>query len=61
MEPLMPFSVVSLMYGLKLFIGDRDNAFCQGDELKRESGRVFVGPCEGLNLEPGAIIELLAP
>eukprot|EP00959_Pyramimonas_sp_CCMP1952_P388514 8140978-Pyramimonas_sp.AAC.1 len=60
MEPLMLFLVVSLMYGLDLYVGDLKNAFCQSDKLQRPRGRVFVEPCDGSRLAPGALIELIA-
>ena len=29
--------------------------------MRREGGSLFVEPCEGLELEPGSLIELLVP
>ena len=29
--------------------------------MQREGGSIFVEPCEGLELESGALIELLVP
>ena len=60
MESLMVFLIVSLMYGLGLYVGDLKNAFCQSDKIHRPRGRVFVEPCEGLRLPPGSLVELIA-
>eukprot|EP00959_Pyramimonas_sp_CCMP1952_P370082 7750832-Pyramimonas_sp.AAC.1 len=49
------------MYGLELYVGDLKNAFCQSNKLSRSRGRIFVEPCEGLDLPAGSLIELLAP
>ena len=57
----MVFLIISLMYGLDLYVGDLKNAFCQSDKLRRPRGRVFVEPCDGLRLPPGSLIELIAP
>ena len=44
-----------------LEIANAKNAFCQSDRLVRPKGSIFVEPCEGLGLESGSLIELIAP
>ena len=46
---------------LALSIADLKNAFCQSDSLDRSAGPLFVEPCEGLDLPPGSLIQLVAP
>ena len=42
-------------------LADVTNAFCQADKLDRPDGRLFVLPCEGLDVESDSLIELVAP
>ena len=44
-----------------LSIADLKNAFCQSDSLDRSAALLFVEPCEGLDLPPGFLIQLIAP
>ena len=60
-ESLMAFLAVKTSLGHELQVGDLKNAFCQSDRLKRESGRLFVEPCEGVPVPKGTLIELVAP
>eukprot|EP00959_Pyramimonas_sp_CCMP1952_P020745 437384-Pyramimonas_sp.AAC.1 len=57
----MLFLTTALALGMTLTIGDLKNAFCQSDPLRRSRGGVFVEPCEGLGLDAGSLIELIAP
>ncbi len=52
-------AISSLKWDLE--IADAKNAFCQSDRLVRPKGSIFVEPCEGLGLESGSLIELVAP
>ena len=56
-------AVLQMIASLKwdLEIADAKNAFCQSDRLVRQKGSIFVEPCEGLGLESGSLIELVAP
>ena len=56
-------AVLQMIASLKwdLEIADAKNAFCQSDRLDRPKGSIFVEPCEGLGLESGSLIELVAP
>ena len=47
--------------GWSLEVADAKNAFCQSDRLERPKGAIYCEPCEGLHLEPGALIDLVAP
>eukprot|EP00974_Lingulodinium_polyedra_P050973 4902962-Lingulodinium_polyedra.AAC.1 len=47
--------------GWNLELADVKNAFCQGDRLVRQAGAIYCEPCEGLDLPPGSLIELVAP
>eukprot|EP00959_Pyramimonas_sp_CCMP1952_P317412 6643146-Pyramimonas_sp.AAC.1 len=47
--------------GWELEIADCKNAFCQSDRLHRPKGSILCDPCQGLNLGPGELIELIAP
>ena len=40
---------------------DAKNAFCQSDRLVRARGSIFVESTDGLGLDPGQLIELVAP
>ena len=46
---------------MHLEVADVKNAFCQGREMRREGGRLYVEPCDGLELAPGSLIELNVP
>ncbi len=56
-------AVLQMIASLKLYleIADAKNAFCQSDRLVRPKGSIFAEPCEGLGLESGSLIELVAP
>eukprot|EP00959_Pyramimonas_sp_CCMP1952_P341220 7148245-Pyramimonas_sp.AAC.1 len=41
-------------------IADVENAFCQSDPMSRVQGEIYVGPCEGIKVEKGSLIRLLA-
>ena len=60
-ESIMLFLQSSLNCDLRLSFADVKNAFCQSRPLQRAAGRLFAEPCEGLQLQPGAIIELNIP
>eukprot|EP00959_Pyramimonas_sp_CCMP1952_P174773 3652653-Pyramimonas_sp.AAC.1 len=47
--------------GWTLEVADAKNAFCQSNRLSRPRGQIFCEPCQGLNLAPGELIELIAP
>ena len=47
--------------GLNLSISDLKNGFCQSNSLDRSAGPLYVEPCEGLNLPPGSLIQLVSP
>eukprot|EP00959_Pyramimonas_sp_CCMP1952_P082933 1733312-Pyramimonas_sp.AAC.1 len=55
----MMFLQVSANLHQLLDIADVKNAFCQSNPMQRAAGQIFVEPCEGIDLEPGALIELL--
>ena len=58
---LMLFLQMVASTRMHLEVADVKNAFCQGRPMQREGGSLFVEPCEGLELEPGSLIELLVP
>ena len=60
-ESIMLFLQASLNCGLRISFADVKNAFCQSRKLNRAAGRLFAEPCEGLQLAPGALIELIIP
>ena len=37
------------------------NAFCQSNALKRPKGKLYAKPCEGLDVDPECLIEIIAP
>eukprot|EP00959_Pyramimonas_sp_CCMP1952_P332329 6958942-Pyramimonas_sp.AAC.1 len=45
--------------GLLCDIADVKNAICQSDRMHRAQGEIYMGPCEGIVLEPGSLIRLL--
>ena len=47
--------------GLTLSIADLGNSFCQSNSLDRSASPLHVGPCEGVDLPPGSLIQLVAP
>ena len=47
--------------GWTLEVADAKNAFCQSDRLRRPRGAIYCEPCQGLQLAPGELIELVAP
>ena len=44
---------------LQVIFGDVTSAFCQGKKLSRNAGRLFAEPCDGIDAEPGDLVELL--
>ena len=60
-ESIMMFLFLMQLCDLALSIADLKNAFCQSDSLDRSAGPLFVEPCEGLDLPPGSLIQLVAP
>ena len=59
-ESIMIFLFLLQLCSLTLSIADLKNAFCQSDSLDRSAGPLFVEPCEGLDLPPGSLIQLIA-
>ena len=57
----MMFLFLLQLCDLALSIADLKNAFSQSDSLDRSAGPLFVEPCEGLDLPPGSLIQLVAP
>ena len=57
----MMFLFLLQLCNLTLSVADLKNAFCQSDSLDRSAGPLFVEPCEGLDLPPGSLIQLIAP
>ena len=55
------FLVIAQTLELELAVADCKNAFCQSDELKREAGKLYVMPCEGLNLDKMTLLEAIKP
>lgn len=47
--------------GWKLELADATNAFCQSDKLSRAKRAIYCEACEGLSLQRGQLIELVAP
>jgi len=47
--------------GWTLEVADAKNAFCQSNRLSRPAGAIFCEPCQGLQLAPGELVELVAP
>ena len=60
-ESIMMFLFLLQLCSLTLSIADLKNTFCQSDSLDRSAGPLFVEPCEGLDLPPGSLIQLIAP
>ena len=60
-ESIMMFLFLMQLCDLALSIADLKNAFCHSDSLDRSAGPLFVEPCEGLDLPPGSLIQLVAP
>eukprot|EP00913_Durusdinium_trenchii_P016808 g15798.t1 len=60
-EGLMLFLQTALNLGMTCAFADVKNAFCQSRPLQRERGPLFAEPCEGLRLQPGALIRILVP
>ena len=55
------FLIIAQTLELELAVADCKNAFCQSDELKREAGKLYVIPCEGLNLDKKTFLEAIKP
>ena len=51
-ESIMMFLFLLQLCNLTLSNADLKNAFCQSDSLDRSASRLFVEPCEGLDLPP---------
>ena len=49
------------MLDLVVIIGDLKNVFCPSNPLYRLRGWIFVGPCKGIPVPEGCLIELVAP
>ena len=47
----MFFLQVATSSRMHLEVADVKNAFCQGREMRRKGGRLYVEPCDGLGLE----------
>ena len=60
-ESILLFFQICVSLGFYASIADAKNAFCQSKKLKRRGGTLYVEPCEGLGVEPGCLIELVAP
>ena len=60
-ESIMPFLFLLQVCGLTLSNADLKNEFCQSNSLDRFAGPLYVEPCEGLNLPPGSLIQLVSP
>ena len=55
------FLIIAQTTNLSLAVADCKNAFCQSDELKRETGKLYVVPCEGINLDKKTLLEAVKP
>ena len=55
--PIYVFLIIAQTTNLFLAVADCKNAFCQSDELKRETGKLYVVPCEGFNLDKKTLLE----
>lgn len=60
-EAISMFFQVCVNLSLSGSFADVSNAFCQANKLDRPEGKLYVRPCEGLDLPADAIIELVAP
>ena len=52
--------IIAQTLELELAVADCKHAFCQSNELKREAGKLYVTPCEGLNLDK-TFLEAIKP
>ena len=52
---------ISLNESLRPGFLDIKNAFCQADKLNRPRGKIYAIPCEGIGVEKGRLIEIIAP
>lgn len=57
----MFFLLLAQAFDMLLSVADCKNACCQSERLKKPRGRVFVEPCDGVPVEKGRLVELLAP
>ena len=55
------FLVLAQAINLSSAVADCKNAFCQSEEFKREAGKLYVVPCEGLNLDKKTLLEAVKP
>ena len=60
-EAITMFFQISLNESLRLGFLDIKNAFCQADKLNRPRGKIYAIPCEGIGVEKGRLIEIIAP
>ena len=60
-ESIMLFLFLLQVWDLTLSIADLKNAFCQSNSLDRTGNPLCVEPCEGQNLPPGSLMQLVAP
>ncbi len=60
-ESIMTVLQAVASLGWRLNIADCKSAFCQSGELIRERGAIYAEPCEGLGMERGQLIKLVAP
>ena len=60
-EAIAMFFQVALNCMLSLAFADVKSAFCQGNPLDRPQGEIYAEACEGLPVEKGRLIRLVAP
>ena len=60
-EAISMFFQICVNLSLLVSLADVSNAFCQAEPLDRPHGKIYVKPCEGLDLPPGCLVELVAP
>ena len=60
-ETLSTFLLLVVSLGMSLSMADCKNAFCQSKALTRKWGPLYVRPCTGIPLQPGQLVELVAP
>ena len=51
------FLILAQATNLSLSVADCKNAFCQSDALEPETGKLYVVPCEGFNLDKKTLLE----
>ena len=55
------FLILAQTTNLSLAVADCKNAFCQSDALERETGKLYVVPCEGFSLDKTTLLEAVKP